>query len=70
MRRSRIRERREAMGLSQVQLAVLSGLANSAISDFELSKRTPWPKARRALARALKTTVGDLFPGEEHAHEV
>lgn len=61
MNKNKIREKRMARGLSQVQLGSLSGIAHSAISDFELGKRMPWPKARKALARALKVTEGELF---------
>jgi transcriptional regulator with XRE-family HTH domain len=65
MEKNKIREKRMALGLSQVQLGFLSGVANSVISDFELAKRTPWPKARKALARALKIPEAELFPPEE-----
>jgi len=57
-----IRERRKALGLTQVRLGILVGLANSLISDFELDKRKPWPRARRSLARALKCGEAELFP--------
>ena len=57
-----IRGRRQELGLSQVRLAALTGLANGSISDFELGKRQPWPKARKALAKALGISEGKLFP--------
>lgn len=53
------------MGISQVRLGNLAGLACSCISDFELGKRIPWPRARKALARALQTTEAELFPEKE-----
>jgi len=59
-----IREKREAMGISQVRLSTLTGISNGAISDFELGKREPWPKARKALARALRVSETELFPSE------
>jgi transcriptional regulator with XRE-family HTH domain len=62
MERSKIREKRMALGLSQVQLGFLAAIPNSVISDFELGKRAPWPKARKALARALKVPEAELFP--------
>lgn len=65
MGKNKIREKRTALGLSQVQLGFLSRVANSVISDFELGKRAPWPKARRALARVLKVPETELFPPEE-----
>jgi len=53
------------MGISQVRLGNLAGIASGCISDFELGKREPWPRARKALARALKcTTEVELFPVE------
>lgn len=58
---SRLRERREALGLSQVRVATLTGLPNSVISEFELGKRRPWPRARKALAKALNTSERELF---------
>ena len=59
-----LRKRRQKLGLSQVQIATLTGMSNGTISDFELGKREPWPKAREALARALDTTEVDLFPSK------
>lgn len=62
---NKIRERRESLAMSQVRLAMLAGLSNSTISDFELGKRLPWPRARKALARALGVTEKELFPKEQ-----
>ena len=50
------------MGISQVRLGNLAGLTSGCISDFELGKREPWPRARKALARALSITEAELFP--------
>jgi transcriptional regulator with XRE-family HTH domain len=58
---NKLRELRQKCGLSQTQLAILAGLPNQVISDFELGKRVPWPKARRALARALGVSEKELF---------
>jgi len=60
-----IRQKRQALGISQVRLATLTGLANGAISDFELGKREPWPRARKSLARALGVPESELFPDEQ-----
>jgi len=62
---NRIREKREALRMSQVKLATLTGIANGCISDFELGKREPWPSARKRLAVALGTTEAELFPTEQ-----
>lgn len=59
---NRIREFREKAGLSQVRLGILSEIPSSMISDFELGKRAPWPKARRALAKVLRIPETELFP--------
>lgn len=59
---NRIREQRKALGLSQIRLSFLSGVANCAISDFERNVRVPWPAARKRLAKALRTTEAELFP--------
>ena len=53
---------REAQGLSQRALAARAGIAQSLLSDFETGRRKPYPKARRQLARALKTPITTLFP--------
>lgn len=50
------------LGLSQIELSYLAKVPSVAISDFELGKRTPWPRARKALAEALKIPEGELFP--------
>ena len=60
-----LREFRQKKGLSQTKLGCETGLAGSVMSDFELGKRIPWPKARQALARALDTTETELFPEQE-----
>jgi len=62
---NKLRELRQKCGLSQTQLAIRAQLPNQALSDFELGKRVPWPKARRALARALGVTEKDLFPNTQ-----
>ena len=68
MGKNKLRETRLDRGLSQLQLCFLSGVPNTVISDIELGKRLPWPKARRDLARALEATEGDLFPVTEETY--
>lgn len=65
MEKNKIREERMALGLSQVQLGFLARVSNSVISDFELGKRAPWPRARKALARALRISEAELFSSEK-----
>lgn len=60
---NRIREAREAQGLTQTKLARLVGVAEPSLSQVERGQRASWPKLRRALARVLKCRQEDLFPG-------
>ena len=57
-----IRKRRQELGLSQTKLACIIGVAEPTLSDLELGKRYPWPKARYDLAKALRMTEKKLFP--------
>lgn len=66
---NRIREIREERGLSQTRLACLAGIAASNLSNIETGKRSPWPKVRADLARALGVTEEDLFPGGRKEEE-
>lgn len=59
---NRISERRKELGFSQTKLACLIGMAHSTLSDLELGKRQPWPKARNDLAKALGVSTEVLFP--------
>lgn len=59
---NRVREVRERLGLSQVELARRARLAGPNLSAIEHGQRKAWPKARRRLARALKVTEQELFP--------
>jgi transcriptional regulator with XRE-family HTH domain len=58
----RLRARREALGLSQTQLARIADMTQQAVWQFETGKRIPLDRTKVALARALGTTPGDLFP--------
>ena len=49
-------------GLSQVDLSVLSGVAQNTISDIETGRRDPRPSTLRKLAKALGVEVGDFYP--------
>ena len=50
---TRLREVREAAGLTQLQLAAASGLTHEAISNLETGKRSPLAATVQALAQAL-----------------
>jgi len=62
---NRIRDRRKELGLSQTKLACLIGMAESTLSNLELGKWKPWPKARKDLARTLGISIEELFPDEK-----
>lgn len=57
----KMRKRRKELRPSQVKLASLCDIASSHISDFELGKQTPWPRARSAIAKALCLSESELF---------
>jgi transcriptional regulator with XRE-family HTH domain len=61
---NRIRERRTELGLSQTKLACQIGMAESTLSNIELGKWKPWPKAQRDLANALGISERELFPDD------
>ena len=62
MEANRIRERRQELGMSQVELARRACMASPNLSAIECGKLAPWPKARKALAEALGLPETDLFP--------
>jgi transcriptional regulator with XRE-family HTH domain len=57
----RLRELREEQGFSQYGLAQESGVGRSTIAALETGERGAHPSTLRALARALKVTVPDLY---------
>jgi putative transcriptional regulator len=56
----RLRDLREAKGLSQDDLSKLSGVAKGTIIGLELGRRKPRPSTRRRLAEALQVRPEDL----------
>lgn len=54
---ARLKELREAAGISQYHLAELAGLSRQALNHLEAGKRQPTWETVRALARALKVSV-------------
>jgi transcriptional regulator with XRE-family HTH domain len=59
---ARLRELREAAGLTQRQLAKKAGLYLSAVSKFETGVREPVWSNVVALAGALGASLGDFGP--------
>ena len=64
MMSNRLKEYRERAGLSQTELAWRAKMAGQNISAIERGTLAPWPRAKKALADALKVTETELFPEE------
>jgi transcriptional regulator with XRE-family HTH domain len=64
MIKTNLREKRLAVGLSQIKLGYLAQVPSCLISDCEHGKRLPWPAARRALAQALRLPESAIFPDD------
>jgi transcriptional regulator with XRE-family HTH domain len=62
MSQNRIKEYREKLGISQVELARRARMASPNLSNLEKGRLAPWPRIKRTLARVLKTTPEELFP--------
>lgn len=65
--RNRVRDRRTALGLTQAELARRAGVSRTAITAIEAARLTPSVSAALAVARALDTSVEDLFSPEKPA---
>lgn len=58
---NRVRDQREARGLSQVQLAEAADLSRQSVGAIEAGRATPAVDVALRLARALDSKVEDLF---------
>src|SRR2546422_6498589 len=58
---NRLREKRQALGLSQKQLADLAGITRQAVCAVETNQYSPATSVALQLARALRCRVEDLF---------
>jgi putative molybdopterin biosynthesis protein len=58
---NRLREKRQALALSQKQLADLAGITRQAVSALEADQYSPATSVALQLARALHCRVEDLF---------
>lgn len=59
---TRLLERRQALGLTQTQVAELAGVTQQAVSSFERGRTVPRMRTLDRLAAAVGTTVTELFP--------
>lgn len=57
----RIKEARLALGLSQKELAEITGVSDSAIQMYECGQRIPRDSIKEKLSAALKQPIQDLF---------
>lgn len=66
----KVRERREALGMSQEELARVAKVGQHTISDIETGRHVPKVDVAILVARALNRTVEELFlvDGEGNAH--
>ena len=64
----RLRDAREAAGLTQAELATQVGITKQSISDFEVGDKVPSLPTAAAIARVLGSTVDALFLGGESAN--
>lgn len=58
---NRVRERRDARGWSQAELAERAGISRAAVSAIEIERLVPSVAAALGLARALECSVEELF---------
>ncbi len=58
---NRLRERRQAVGLSQKQLAEMAGITRQAVGAVETNQYSPATSVALQLAHALRCRVEDLF---------
>lgn len=61
---NRLREFRKNQGMTQMQIADVLGCQKSSVSQYERGVHTPSLHNALRLARALNTTVEELFGGE------
>jgi len=67
---NRVRELREALGLSQVELAALCGLSRQSIGAIEAARVTPALDVALRLSRALESPVETLFSSGSNRAEL
>jgi transcriptional regulator with XRE-family HTH domain len=61
----RLRQEREAAGLTQEQLGERAGVDGTAVSHYEAGRRRPDPATVTRLAAALELAVADLQAGQD-----
>jgi transcriptional regulator with XRE-family HTH domain len=64
-----IRSRRQALGLTQAELAAAAEVADETVSRIERSRLTPSVEMARRLAAALDTTLDELHEQKRSTRE-
>lgn len=62
MYRNRLKEYREKIGISQIELSRRIKVAPQNLSNVERGRLAAWPRLKKLIAKALKTDVEVLFP--------
>jgi len=70
IRGDRVRERRKALNMTQIELANAVGIKQGFLSQVEAGKRDVSTDTLVALARMLRTTLGHLLGVEENDEDV
>ncbi|MBB2199523.1 helix-turn-helix domain-containing protein [Gluconacetobacter sp. 1c LMG 22058] len=65
---TRIRERRDALGLTVAEVSRALGLSNGAVSQYETGRAVPKQEKIEALAEVLGTSPEWLMTGHEPEH--
>ena len=63
---TRLRAKRKAMGIKQVDLAYKAQVSAAFMSDLEIGRRTAKAETWQRIADALGCTVEDIHPGVQH----
>ena len=61
----KIKQKREALGLSQQQLADAVGVARANIAQYERGGKVPTVATGKYIAKALECTMDELFADED-----
>ena len=69
MLKTRLKERRAALGVNQQELGRLAGVSRQTISLIERGDYSPSVTLALTLARICGVTVEDIFSLEEENHE-
>lgn len=64
-----LREWRQEKKLTQVQLAVLAGVALSTITDLETGRHSPSIQSAMKIAKALSLTLNDIIWTSENDNQ-